>query len=432
MRSMLAATLMLAAVAPGPPARPDDAAARPAPSRSRSRPFRSARRCRRRRRPRMRWRRRNGWRCNPTSPGSASITARSPATSASAWSTRSRNTRRPTGGKPTGVLNPQERAVLAETARRKQENVGWKIATDPGTGVRLGIPTKLVPQQASDANGAKWTSPTGTVQVLAGRRKEADPDHRKTRRAGEEGTGRTQDRLHRGQAGLLRAVRPAGPEEILPARHLQGRRSPHHDHPLRSGDREHRRAGRDRDVERVQCVSDRGASGRAAAAQDRRIRHRHRRQRRRRDRHRPPGHRRLPRDHDRGYRQCRSSRRGQGARSRAAAHLWRARPEAAQSRQAARRRQRSTSPALPIRRTRAAAAGASAASRRRWPSSTAASDVALSPAPAVGFSGVGRARWRRQVRRHRAVEAGAWSRGRRTARRRRRRCWCRPIRCAIS
>src|ERR1700757_3178495 len=50
------------------------------------------------------------------------------------------------GGKPTGVLNPQERGVLADTATRKQENVGWKIVTEPGTGARLGIPTKLVPQ----------------------------------------------------------------------------------------------------------------------------------------------------------------------------------------------------------------------------------------------------------------------------------------------
>jgi hypothetical protein len=79
------------------------------------------------------------------------------------------------GGKPTGVLNPQERSVLAETARRRQENVGWKIVTDPGTGVRLGIPGKLVPQQASDANGAKWSSPTGTVQIVLTRRKEANP-----------------------------------------------------------------------------------------------------------------------------------------------------------------------------------------------------------------------------------------------------------------
>src|SRR6201989_2440315 len=79
------------------------------------------------------------------------------------------------GGKQTGVLNPQERAVLAETARRRQHNVGWKIVTDPGTGVKLGIPTKLVPQQSSDANGTKWTSPTGTTQIQLARRKEAGP-----------------------------------------------------------------------------------------------------------------------------------------------------------------------------------------------------------------------------------------------------------------
>ncbi len=79
------------------------------------------------------------------------------------------------GGKPTGVLNPQERAALAETARRKQDSVGWKIVMEPTSGARLGIPTKLVPQQASDANGTKWTSPTGTVQVLLSRRKEANP-----------------------------------------------------------------------------------------------------------------------------------------------------------------------------------------------------------------------------------------------------------------
>src|SRR6202158_2374671 len=65
------------------------------------------------------------------------------------------------GGKPTGVLNPQERGVLAETAKRRQDNVGGKIVTDAGTGVRLGVPTKLVPQQSTDANGAKWSSSTG-------------------------------------------------------------------------------------------------------------------------------------------------------------------------------------------------------------------------------------------------------------------------------
>jgi len=79
------------------------------------------------------------------------------------------------GGKQTGVLNPQERSVLAETARRRQENVGWKIVTDSGTGARLGVPTKLVPQQSADANGAKWSSSTGTIQIQLTRRKQAGP-----------------------------------------------------------------------------------------------------------------------------------------------------------------------------------------------------------------------------------------------------------------
>jgi peptidoglycan hydrolase-like protein with peptidoglycan-binding domain len=77
------------------------------------------------------------------------------------------------GGKQTGVLNPQERGALAELAKKRQDNVGWKLVFDAGTGVRLGVPTKLVPQQSSDANGAKWSSTTGTIQIQMARRKQA-------------------------------------------------------------------------------------------------------------------------------------------------------------------------------------------------------------------------------------------------------------------
>src|ERR1700688_471835 len=98
------------------------------------------------------------------------------------------------GGKQTGVLNPQERSVLAETARRRQESAGWKIVTDQGTGARLGVPTKLVPQQSSDANGAKWSSPTGTIQIQLSRRKEASPTAAKlAEREKKEPAGRTVD-----------------------------------------------------------------------------------------------------------------------------------------------------------------------------------------------------------------------------------------------
>jgi peptidoglycan hydrolase-like protein with peptidoglycan-binding domain len=98
------------------------------------------------------------------------------------------------GGKPTGVLNPKERSVLAETGRRRRENAGWKIVTDAPTGVQLGIPTRLVPQQTSDANGTKWSSPTGTIQVLLTRRKEANPTTAKlAERERKEPAGRTID-----------------------------------------------------------------------------------------------------------------------------------------------------------------------------------------------------------------------------------------------
>src|SRR3981081_3903403 len=98
------------------------------------------------------------------------------------------------GGKPTGVLNPQERGALAETARRRQDNVGWKIVTDAGSGVRLGIPTKLVPQQSSDANGARWNSSTGTIQIQLARRKEANPTTAKlAEREKKDSAGRTVD-----------------------------------------------------------------------------------------------------------------------------------------------------------------------------------------------------------------------------------------------
>jgi hypothetical protein len=79
------------------------------------------------------------------------------------------------GAKQTGVLNPQERGVLSEAAKKKQDNVGWKVVFDAGTGVRLGVPAKLVPQQSSDASGAKWNSSTGTIQIQMARRKEAGP-----------------------------------------------------------------------------------------------------------------------------------------------------------------------------------------------------------------------------------------------------------------
>jgi hypothetical protein len=67
----------------------------------------------------------------------------------------------------TGVLTPQERTTLAAAARKLQNDVGWKAATDPINGIRLGIPSKLVPQMSSTGNvsGSKWSSAQGQIQI---------------------------------------------------------------------------------------------------------------------------------------------------------------------------------------------------------------------------------------------------------------------------
>ena len=127
------------------------------------------------------------------------------------------------GGKQTGVLNPQERAVLAETAKKRQDNVGWKIVTDPGTGARLGVPTKLVPQQSSRRQQRQMEFFHRDRPDSAFTAQGSQPHHGETRRARKERPLRAQGGIRRGQAGVLCAVGHAGTEKILRARPVQGR-----------------------------------------------------------------------------------------------------------------------------------------------------------------------------------------------------------------
>jgi len=62
------------------------------------------------------------------------------------------------GGKPTGVLNPQERSVLAETARRKQDSVGWKLVTDGASAFRKSW-CRSRPATRTAPNGARRPAP---------------------------------------------------------------------------------------------------------------------------------------------------------------------------------------------------------------------------------------------------------------------------------
>ncbi len=69
------------------------------------------------------------------------------------------------GGKETGVLNPPERAALSAAAKPKQEAVGWRMLNDGVSGIRLGLPAKLVPQATGIAGGSRWASARGEVQI---------------------------------------------------------------------------------------------------------------------------------------------------------------------------------------------------------------------------------------------------------------------------
>jgi S1-C subfamily serine protease len=67
--------------------------------------------------------------------------------------------------KETGVLNTQERALLAASAKAKQAQVGWVMVDDPVTGARLGVPTKHVQNKSQGKTGTRWSSAQGQVQV---------------------------------------------------------------------------------------------------------------------------------------------------------------------------------------------------------------------------------------------------------------------------
>ena len=67
--------------------------------------------------------------------------------------------------KVTGELTADERARLIAAARDHEQEFGWSVVADPATGVRIGLPTKLVPQARDAARGTRWSSAHGDVQV---------------------------------------------------------------------------------------------------------------------------------------------------------------------------------------------------------------------------------------------------------------------------
>ena len=68
-------------------------------------------------------------------------------------------------GKITGALTTSEREALLADAKDRDEEFGWKVVIDPTTGIRVGLPTKMMPNAREAPQGMRWSSRHGDVQV---------------------------------------------------------------------------------------------------------------------------------------------------------------------------------------------------------------------------------------------------------------------------
>lgn len=74
----------------------------------------------------------------------------------------------------TGILTPEQRQTLAASMRSRKDYNGWRLVEDAATpGVRLGVPSKLVPNTEIGNTGSRWSSARGEIQIETFREKMA-------------------------------------------------------------------------------------------------------------------------------------------------------------------------------------------------------------------------------------------------------------------
>jgi hypothetical protein len=67
---------------------------------------------------------------------------------------------------PNGILTAQARASLLATAQQARTDAGFTTIDDPKTGIRLGVPTKMLPKHdVNPAGGGRWQSADGRVTL---------------------------------------------------------------------------------------------------------------------------------------------------------------------------------------------------------------------------------------------------------------------------
>ncbi len=63
------------------------------------------------------------------------------------------------GGASDGLLSPAERAGLGRAAQAARDAAGFRLLTDEKTGIRIGIPTRILPRRdVTPAGGSRWQS----------------------------------------------------------------------------------------------------------------------------------------------------------------------------------------------------------------------------------------------------------------------------------
>lgn len=71
-------------------------------------------------------------------------------------------------GAPDGMLAPAEREALGRAAKAMRDAAGFKLINDERTGVRIGIPERVLPRrEATPAGGSRWQSADGKVTLDA-------------------------------------------------------------------------------------------------------------------------------------------------------------------------------------------------------------------------------------------------------------------------
>ncbi len=70
-----------------------------------------------------------------------------------------------TGGTPTGLLAPTERAALMREAEEARRAARFRVQPDPASGVVIGVPEALLPKRSAIPGGTRWQSVDGRATL---------------------------------------------------------------------------------------------------------------------------------------------------------------------------------------------------------------------------------------------------------------------------